>query len=455
MNSPTPLSSQELADSTSASKEPDGAPSASPRSTPTPAPSSQSDGPESQTSAASMSPMERLHTNTRDTSASDLIDLKHATKRATGTGAGTPATEYYRDTVTNTLTEVPPGVLQPKALALRGREEGSQPELSDLVSSLRTSAGGSSQAMVLQPAQGLSENQRGELLLTDTMHQITAGGGKPGQGYPAVLIGATPPSGLEDSPAKTSPSPESDEAWGQKKNEREAASPMPSLTLFDSIDLPPSSSKMYRDSSPAMPGETLGLSSLRWASSGTGGPTGFSTLSSSECPSDDDGCSFAPSTLAQVLEPIAPQRFYLSARAATGILRRATRRGRLLPTALQTALEALAGSTRDILRTDAGKKPLSSTPPQSSESSSKTTSPETSALATTSPPTTSSVRRLTPVECERLMGWPDGWTISREWRTRSTPAATTEASEPNPAPILSPIGRQPASMPTPTPPSHG
>jgi hypothetical protein len=32
-----------------------------------------------------------------------------------------------------------------------------------------------------------SENQRGELLLTDEAHQLTAGGGKPGQGYSATL----------------------------------------------------------------------------------------------------------------------------------------------------------------------------------------------------------------------------------------------------------------------------
>jgi DNA (cytosine-5)-methyltransferase 1 len=34
-----------------------------------------------------------------------------------------------------------------------------------------------------------SENQRGELLETDISHQLTAGGGKPGQGYPAVRQG--------------------------------------------------------------------------------------------------------------------------------------------------------------------------------------------------------------------------------------------------------------------------
>jgi site-specific DNA-cytosine methylase len=46
-------------------------------------------------------------------------------------------------------------------------------------------------------------------------------------------------------------------------------------------------------------------------------------------------------------------------------------------------------------------------------------------------------RRLTPVECERLMGWPDGWTIVTRWQQRSTAAATTAASEPNPASISS------------------
>jgi DNA (cytosine-5)-methyltransferase 1 len=35
--------------------------------------------------------------------------------------------------------------------------------------------------------QAISENQRGEIVLTDHMHQLTTGGGKPGQGYPAVL----------------------------------------------------------------------------------------------------------------------------------------------------------------------------------------------------------------------------------------------------------------------------
>jgi len=35
---------------------------------------------------------------------------------------------------------------------------------------------------------GVSENQRGELRLTDYSRRITTGGGKPGQGYAAALV---------------------------------------------------------------------------------------------------------------------------------------------------------------------------------------------------------------------------------------------------------------------------
>ena len=109
------------------------------------------------------------------------------------------------------------------------------------------------------------------------------------------------------------------------------------------------------------------------------------TLATSESPSDAAECS-----LSQVLNPTAPARFSLSARAASGILRRANRRGKVLPAALQTALESLAQS------------------------------PDDSAKESIAPLTnlSSSVRRLTPTECERLMGWPDGWTISKAWKTR-------------------------------------
>ena len=81
-------------------------------------------------------------------------------------------------------------------------------------------------------------------------------------------------------------------------------------------------------------------SSGRWANSGMGGPTEFWTLSTSEWPSDAVVCS-----LSDTLETGAvPQRFYLSPKACAGILRRAEKRGKELPAALDRALRAVAGA---------------------------------------------------------------------------------------------------------------
>jgi hypothetical protein len=76
-----------------------------------------------------------------------------------------------------------------------------------------------------------------------------------------------------------------------------------------------------------------------------GSPTEFLTLSTSEwnhtlVPSHSDGgvCS-----LSDVLETgDVPQRFYLSAKACKGILRRAEKRGKTLPEQLVAALKAVA-----------------------------------------------------------------------------------------------------------------
>ena len=86
---------------------------------------------------------------------------------------------------------------------------------------------------------------------------------------------------------------------------------------------------------------TLVPSSGRWATSGMGGPTGCWTHSMCEhtgihAPSRSDGdvCS-----LWDVLEQAdVPQKYYLSARACAGILRRAKRRGKALPEMLRVAL---------------------------------------------------------------------------------------------------------------------
>ena len=58
------------------------------------------------------------------------------------------------------------------------------------------------------------------------------------------------------------------------------------------------------------------------------------TLNSGEYPS-----VVAESTLSQILQANAPEKYYLSARACQGILNRAERRGKELPKMLKDALE--------------------------------------------------------------------------------------------------------------------
>ena len=76
----------------------------------------------------------------------------------------------------------------------------------------------------------------------------------------------------------------------------------------------------------------------RWQNSGMGSPTECLTLNTSEWPKGASVCS-----LSDTLETgNVPQRFFLSAKACQGILRRAAKRGKKLPEQLQHALEVVA-----------------------------------------------------------------------------------------------------------------
>ena len=78
-----------------------------------------------------------------------------------------------------------------------------------------------------------------------------------------------------------------------------------------------------------------------WSNSGMGSPTEFWTLSLPEYPSDG-----VASSLSDILETgELPQRYYLTATACRGILRRAEKRGKQLPEALKLALLAVASQT--------------------------------------------------------------------------------------------------------------
>lgn len=82
-------------------------------------------------------------------------------------------------------------------------------------------------------------------------------------------------------------------------------------------------------------------SSPTWSNSGLVESDGrYWTRNTSESRNAADACS-----LSQVLESEVSETYFLSARAAAGILRRAERRGKELPTALRLALEELATGT--------------------------------------------------------------------------------------------------------------
>lgn len=98
----------------------------------------------------------------------------------------------------------------------------------------------------------------------------------------------------------------------------------------------------YGRTSPAschpMEDGTLAPSSQHWGNSGMGGPTECWTLSTAEYPSDA-----VVSSLSDILETgEVPQRFYLSAIACRGILRRSKNRGKTLPPLLERALREVA-----------------------------------------------------------------------------------------------------------------
>ena len=70
-------------------------------------------------------------------------------------------------------------------LALRGREGGAELEAGEVgapYNALRAGDGGSSRQSLI----AIHENQRGEITTSETMGALKTGGGKPGQGYPAV-----------------------------------------------------------------------------------------------------------------------------------------------------------------------------------------------------------------------------------------------------------------------------
>lgn len=117
-----------------------------------------------------------------------------------------------------------------------------------------------------------------------------------------------------------------------------------SSSLASSLSLlPPGSlSKTSLAFVPLTEDGTLPPSFEGWRDSGMWGPGGALTLNTSAWPSDGSGSTCS---LAEILEPDVPPKYWLSPKACRGILRRAEKRGRELPTLLREALERRAGQT--------------------------------------------------------------------------------------------------------------
>lgn len=183
------------------------------------------------------------------------------------------------------------------AVNMRGREGGANPELS-ADASLRAADGGSSRSLICSQA---------------------------------------------GSPAKTSPSP----AEGQDSTGADPACSSSSPASQGGLFAPEGgfSLRTCPDFFPPTADATSRSYERRWPTSGSWtGPGECWTHDSSECPSGG-GVS---SSLRDVLHRgTVPERFFLSPRAAAGILRRAQKRGRTLPPALLAALTALASTHPD------------------------------------------------------------------------------------------------------------
>lgn len=113
-----------------------------------------------------------------------------------------------------------------------------------------------------------------------------------------------------------------------------------SIALLESLSQDGLLSKMSPACYPVTEDGTFPSSFEGWSSAGMASPGGYLTLSILPWPSGGGACS-----LSEVLEVDVAPKYFLSPRAARGILRRAEKRGRELPRHLREALRQVAEST--------------------------------------------------------------------------------------------------------------
>lgn len=137
---------------------------------------------------------------------------------------------------------------------------------------------------------------------------------------------------VEDSPAKTSASPENDVDLMAIA----LASGLSFSESLTTLSLSGSLLKTCQVYSLAPEGEILPSSFNGWRSAGMAWGGECLTVKASDLPSDAKEC-----LLSEVLEPHTDARYYLSPKACAGILRRADARGKVIPEPLRSALWAV------------------------------------------------------------------------------------------------------------------
>lgn len=163
-----------------------------------------------------------------------------------------------------------------------------------------------------------------------------------------------------------------------------------------------------------------------WLNSGMVCLGEFLTLNISEYPKHAEECM-----LSDILETTVPSRYFLTAKACQGILRRCAKVGRPLPSQMKKALEKQAhtpcksakvaeGGKGALIKTDISPTICASARPtifcranhHSKAACYEELAPTLTAHAKAEAPLISLTppRHLTPRECERLQGFPDDWT---------------------------------------------
>ena len=148
---------------------------------------------------------------------------------------------------------------------------------------------------------------------------------------------------VEDSPARIYQLPDSVQVWLESDQDFGSSS----IEFLRSLGRDGLSSRTSPACYPVTEDGTLPSSFEGWSSSGMACAGGYWTLSMPEWHSGAAVCS-----LSQVLETDVPRKYYLSARAARGILRRAERRGKDLPEMLHRALLQVAGGQSEPERVE-------------------------------------------------------------------------------------------------------